>query len=97
MYSILNVQFSKNWQNQILSSAFPFTFSLEKGKGWIVEAEDTKSSKIAANQQVCQVALLMEDWEFSLVRQWESLQKQVSWVYTTSITWFASFIFKIEI
>lgn len=63
MYCILNVQFSKTevCQNQILPSAFPFTFSLEKSKGWTEEAEDTKSSRTAANQQVCLVALLRED------------------------------------
>lgn len=66
MYYILNVQFSKIeiCLNQILSSAFPFIFSLEKkkkSKGWIVEAEDTKPSRSAANQQVCLAALLMED------------------------------------
>lgn len=63
MYCILNVQVSKIeiFQNQILSYAFSFTFSLEKSKGWIVEAEDPKSSRTAANQQVCLVALLMDD------------------------------------
>lgn len=62
MYYILNMQVSKIeiCQNQILSSAFSFTFSLEKRKGWIVGAEDTKFSRTAANQQVCLVALLMD-------------------------------------
>lgn len=99
MYSVLNMQFSKTeiCQNQIPSSAFPFMFSLEKSKGWIGEAEDTKSSRTAASQQVCLVALHMEDWELSLLQQWKVLQKQVLWAYTTSTTWSANFILKIEI
>lgn len=44
VYFILIVWFSKIkvCQNQIISSAFAFT---EEGKGQIVEAEDTKSSR----------------------------------------------------
>lgn len=44
IYFILIVRFSKIkvCQNQIISSAFAFT---EEGKGQIVEAEDTKSSR----------------------------------------------------